>query len=161
MAYAIFNSDLMTAITDASKHVFFKITGSAVQNGNVVKIGTLVSGERNVYTYETPARDTALTAIAILTTPELMSDERKKNLNDFINDVDTIARGFMFEKGDVFSVTTDGLTGTDIAAGDIVELAASTQLKVVAALTGLTAGSTKVGTVIEVVGNVVRIRVGD
>jgi len=161
MAYAIFNSDLMTAITDASKHVFFKITGTGVQNGNVVKIDSLVSGERNVYTYATPEANTPLTSVAILTTPELMSDERKKNLNEFINEVGTVARGFMFEKGDVFSVTVDGLTGTDIAAGDIVELDASTKLKVVAKATGLTSGSTKVGTVIEVVGDVVRIRVGD
>lgn len=161
MAFAIFNSDLMTATTDASKHVFFKITSSAVQNGSVVKIGALVSGERNSYTYTAPIAATPITAIAILTSPELMSDERKKNLNEFTNEVGTTARGFMVEKGDVFSLTTDGLTGSEIAVGDIVELAAATKLKVVASATGLTSGSTKVGTVIEVVSNVIRIRVGD
>lgn len=162
MAYAIIRTDLMSATKDASKHVFFKIATTAVENGNVLKIGSLVTGERNVYTYATPAVDTPLTAIAILTTPELMSDERKKNLNEFRNEVDTIARGFMVEKGDTFSVTTDAVTNAaTIAVGDIVELAASTKLKVVAAATGLTSGSTKVGEVINIEGNYFVIRVCD
>ena len=158
MAYGIFRSDLMTATKDASKHVFFKIVTTAVENGNVLKIGNLVTGERNSYTYATPTATTALTSIAIISTPELMSNERKTNLNEFINEVGTTARAFMFEKGDVFSVTADALTGTDIAVGNIVELQAGTKLKVV---TTLTSGSTKVGTVIAIEGNYYMIRVGD
>lgn len=161
MAYTIFRSDLMTATKDASKHVFFKIVTTAVENGNVLKIGKLVSGERNSYTYATPSANTALTSIAILTSPELMSDERKKNLNEFINEVGVTSRAFMLEKGDVFSVTAEGLTGTDIAVDDIVELQADTKLKVVALATGLTSGSTKVGTIVGIEGDYYRIRVGD
>jgi len=162
MAYTIFRSDLMTATKDASKHVFFKIVTADVENGNVLKIGKLVTGERNSYTYTTPAVNTPLTSIAILTTPELMADERKKNLNEFINEVGTTARAFMLEKGDVFSVTAAGLTNAaTIAVDDIVELAAGTKLKVVASATGLTSGSTKVGTIIGIEGDYFRIRVGD
>ena len=162
MAYAIIRTDLMSAIKDASKHVFFKIVTTAVENGNVLKIGSLVTGERNTYTYATPAVTTPLTSIAIVTTPELMSDERKKNQNEFINAVGTVARAFMFEKGDVFSVTAEAVTNAaTIAVGDIVELAASTKLKIVASATGLTSGSTKVGTVIGIEGDYFVIRVGD
>ena len=68
----------------------------------------------------------------------------------------------MFEKGDVFSVTAEAVTNAaTIAVGDIVELAASTKLKIVASATGLTSGSTKVGTVIGIEGDYFVIRVGD
>lgn len=158
MAYAVINTDLMSATKDASKHVSFKIVSTAVENGNVLRIGSLADGERQVYQYSTPAVNTALTSIAILVTPELVADERKKALSDFRNEVGDIALGFMLEKGDVFTVTAEALTGSSIAVGNIVELQAGTKLKVVSSLTS---GSTKVGSVIAIENGKYRIRVSD
>lgn len=158
MAYAVINTDSMSATKDASKHVCFKIVNTALENGSVVKIGSLVTGERQLYTYSTPQASTPLTSIAILVTPELVADERKKALSDFRNEVGDKALGFMLEKGDVFTITAEGLTGTSIAVGNVVELQANTKLKVVATATS---GSTKVGSVIAIENGKYRIRVGD
>jgi hypothetical protein len=158
MAYAVINTDSMSATKDASKHVHFRITNTALENGSVVKIGSLVTGERQLYTYSTPEVSTPLTSIAILVTPELVADERKKALSDFRNEVGDEALGFMLEKGDVFTITAEGLTGTSIAVGNVVELQADTKLKVVATATS---GSTKVGSVIAIENGKYRIRVGD
>jgi hypothetical protein len=128
-------------------------TDTAIENGRVVLLAGLVSGEREVFTSATPAANSAIANIALVATPELMSDERKKNLNEFTNAAGDICRGYKLRSGDIFSVTAEALTainGTAPAAGQIVELQADTKLKLVASLTG---GSTQVGTVIDVEDN--------
>ncbi len=163
MAYAIVRTDNMTGSYNGTALVSFKYlpsaTATAIENGNVVLIGALVSGEREVYSASTPAVNSSLSAIALVATPEVMADERKKNLNEFRNEAGEICRGYMLRSGDVFSVSTDGITaisGTAPAAGQIVELAAATKLKLVASLTS---GSTQVGTVIGIEGSYVVIKV--
>ena len=80
-----------------------------------------------------------------------MYDERKRNLDEFINEAGKNCRGYHIHTGDIFSVTKDALIGAETpAVGDIVELAAGTKLKVVAAATGATSGSTVVGKVIAI-----------
>ena len=84
-----------------------------------------------------------------------MYDERKKNLNEFRNEAGEIARGYRLRSGNVYSVTAEALSGTP-AVGSIVELQAGTKGNVVSTLT---AGSTKVGTIIAIEGSYVVIRI--
>ena len=161
--YAIVRTDLMSGSSDPALLVSVKYrpagTDTAIENGNVVLVGSLISGEREVYAASTPAVDSSLSSIALIATPEVMADEWKKNLNEFRNEAGEISRGYYTNSKNVFSVTAEAvtpITGTAPAVGQIVELQASTKLKLVATLTS---GSTKVGEVIAIEGDYIVIRV--
>ena len=121
-----------------------------IDNGNVVLLGALETGSREVYKGGTPAANSAIGGIALIASPEVMYDERKKNLDEFYNEAGKIARGYRLHSGDIFSVTKDALDGAATpAVGDVVELKAGTKLNIKAAATGATDGSTVVGTIID------------
>lgn len=120
-------------------------TMTAIDNGNVVKIGALEEGSREVYKGVTPAADDAIKDIVLIASPEVMYDERKRNLDEFQNAEGAIARGYHLHTNDIFSVTKEALTGDEPAVGRVVELAAGTKLNVTASATG-----TVVGTIIDI-----------
>lgn len=120
-------------------------TMTAIDNGNVVKIGALEEGSREVYKGVTPAADDAIKDIVLIASPEVMYDERKRNLDEFQNVEGAIARGYHLHTNDIFSVTKEALTGDEPAVGKVVELAAGTKLNVTASATG-----TVVGTIIDI-----------
>lgn len=123
-------------------------TMTAIDNGNVVKIGALEEGSREVYKGVTPAADDAIKDIVLIASPEVMYDERKRNLDEFQNAKGAIARGYHLHTNDIFSVTVEALTcAATPEVGDIVELDAGTKLKVVASATE---GSTVVGSIIDI-----------
>ncbi|MBQ7999762.1 MAG: hypothetical protein IJ298_00915 [Ruminococcus sp.] len=120
-------------------------TMTAIDNGNVVKIGALEEGSREVYKGVTPAANDAIKDIVLIASPEVMYDERKRNLDEFQNAEGAIARGYHLHTNDIFSVTKEALTGDEPAVGKVVELAAGTKLNVTASATG-----TVVGTIIDI-----------
>lgn len=123
-------------------------TEAAIQNGNVLKVGALMAGEREIFEGTAPAANDALSDIVLIASPEVMYDERKHNLDEFINEVGKPCRGYRLHKGDIFSVTKDALDGVATpAVGNIVELKAGTKLNVAASATS---GSTVVGKIIAV-----------
>lgn len=98
-------------------------TATAIDNGCVVALNGLMTGQREVYKGIVPAKNTAIGKIVLVATPEVMYDERKKNLEDFENEADMIARGYILHENDIFSVTEEVLDAADdIEVGDIVEL---------------------------------------
>lgn len=120
---------------------------TAIENGSVVKLGTLEDGSREVFVCDTPAADSELHDVVLVATPELMYDERKRNFDEFINEKGTIARGYRLHTGDIFSVTKTVLGGVaSPAVGNVVELADDTKLSVATATTG----ATKVGEIIAI-----------
>jgi len=126
-------------------------TETAIENGNVLKVGALMDGEREIHKGTAPAANDSIDDIVLIATPEVMYDERKHNLDEFINEAGKPCRGYRLHKWDIFSVTKDALDGAaEPAVGDIVELKAGTKLNVVAAGTGATSGSTVVGKIIAV-----------
>ena len=120
-------------------------TMTAIDNGNIVKIGALEEGSREVYKGVTPAANDAIKDIVLIASPEVMYDERKRNLDEFQNAEGAIARGYHLHTNDIFSVTKEALTGDEPAIGKVVELAAGTKLNVAASATG-----TLVGTIIDI-----------
>lgn len=154
MAHGVIRTDNMLG-TDVGTHlVSFKYqpssTDTAIDNGNVVVIGDLITGEREVHTATTPTKTTALAKIAVVASVEVMYDEHKKNLDDFYNEAGKICRGFYLHSKDVFSVTADALNiGAAVtpAVGDIVELIDGAKMSIVKSLTS---GSTQVGTIISI-----------
>ena len=160
MAYGVVRTDLMHG-TDVRgelvslRYVVVSGSGSsatktetAIENGNVVKIGALLDDEREIREATAPAANTAIREIALVATPEVMYDEHKKNLDEYINEAGKNIRGYRLHSGDMFSVTKEALDGkTTPAVGDVVELKAGTKLNVAASATS---GSTQVGKIIAV-----------
>lgn len=150
--HAVVRTDRMEGTGDRNSLVSIKYivstTPTAIENGNVLKRGALISGEREVFAGSVPAAGDALEDIVLVATPEVMYDERLRNLDDFINEAGKICRAYHLRKGDIFSVTKEALAGAETpAVGNIVELKADTKLNVVASLT---ADSTQVGKIIAI-----------
>jgi hypothetical protein len=123
-------------------------TPTAIENGNVLKIGALMTGEREIYIGGAVAANDKIDDIVLIASPEVVYDEHKHNLDDFVNEAGKACRGYHIHSGDTFSVTAEALSGTGTpAVGNIVELAAGTKLAFVASAT---TGSTKVGRIIAV-----------
>lgn len=150
--HAVVRTDRMEGTGDRNSLVSIKYivstTPTAIENGNVLKRGALIDGEREIFEGSTPAAGDALDDVVLVATPEVMYDERLKNLDDFINEAGKIARAYHLRKGDIFSVTKEALDGAaSPAVGNIVELKAGTKLNVVASLT---TNSTQVGKIIAI-----------
>lgn len=123
---------------------------TAIENGNVVAVGDLLEGERELHRAVAPARNTAIKDIGLVASPEVLYDERKRGLHEFINEAGTNVRIYYLHTGDEFGVTAQALeiaSGYTPEVGDAVELMAGTKLKVVATATS---GSTQVGKLIAI-----------
>lgn len=154
MAYAVVRTDAMAGTDVRGQLVSVKYMGAdgatptAIENGNVLKIGALMTGEREIYVGGAVAANDKIDDIVLIASPEVVYDERKRNLDDFVNEAGKACRGYHIHSGDTFSVTAEALSGTGTpAVGNIVELAAGTKLAFVASATS---GSTKVGRIIAV-----------
>ena len=154
--HAVVRTDLMSGTDVRADLVSIKYMGSngstptEIDNGNVLKVGSLMAGEREVFIGANTNRD----EVVLIAAPEVMYDERLRNLSDYFNVAGKAVRGYRFRSGNMFAVTAEALDGSfnaSNAKGKIVELQASTKMKVVASLTS---GSTQVGTIeaVEVAG---------
>lgn len=152
MAHAVVRTDNMVGTDVRAQLVSVKyIVGStptAIDNGNVLKLDGLMDGEREIFKGVAPAANTALGDVVLVASPEVMYDERLRNLDDYQNAADKACRGYRLHSGDIFSVTKDALDGEESpAVGNIVELKAGTKLNVAESLTQ---SSTAVGKIIAV-----------
>lgn len=151
--YAVVRTDLMYGTDDRSGLVSVKYMGNdgntptEIENGNVLKVKTLIEGEREIFKGEEVASGDKVDNIVLVAAPETMYDERKKNLDEFINEKDVAVRGYRLHNGNIFSVTKEALVGEATpAVGDIVELTSGTKLNVVKSASG----ATVVGKIVEV-----------
>ena len=153
--YAVVRTDNMMG-TDVSTYLdsvrFYDSNNkeAAIENGNVVVVGDLLTDEREIHKATTPAANTELKKIGLVANPEVNYDERKRSLDQYINDAGRNVRIYYLHSGDEFGVTIDGLnvaTGYTPKVGDAVELMAGTKLNVVATATN---GSTQVGKLIAI-----------
>lgn len=145
MAYAIVRTDRLSGTKDPSqlKSVRYMGSGStetAIENGNVVVLGDLTA-DREVYKALTPAASNVLDDLYLIASVEMNYDERKKNLNEFRNEVGKTARVYKLHAGDEFGATAEAFTGTP-KVGDFALIQASTKLK---ASTAHTAGANAIG----------------
>lgn len=154
MAYGIvrtdnmYGTDVRTGLVSIQYMGADGATPTAIENGNVLKVGALKAGEREVYVGGAVAASDKVSDIVLIASPEVMYDERKRNFDEFINEAGKNCRGYRLHSGDIFSVTKDALDGaTTPAVGNIVELKAGTKLNVA---TTATTGSTVVGKIIAV-----------
>lgn len=152
--YAVVRTDSMAGTDVRSKLVSIKYMGAngstptEIENGNVLKVGALVSGEREVYVGGAVAATDKVENIVLIATPEVVYDEHKHNLDDFVNEAGKICRGYHICSGDIFSLTKEAFADASaFAVGNVVELAAGTKLKAVASAT---ASTTTVGHIVAI-----------
>lgn len=135
-------------IGNASMHKNVKITVD-MDNGCIVELGDLATGEMEAFEGKEPTASTALNKLALIKAPEVMADEKLKSLADFYNKAGKIVRAYLFHDGFQFRMTKEGFDGTP-AVGSIVEAGDGYKMKVV---TDATSGSTQIGKIIAVEGN--------
>lgn len=150
--YGVVRLDNMSGTTDGtllrSVRFYDNDKEAAIKNGRVVLIGDLLDGQREVRKATAPAATSPLNHIGLVAAPELMYDERKRNLTEFINEAGENVRVYIPHVRDIFSVTAEALdAAAAIAKGNLVELQAGTKLKVVATATDK---STQVGKIVDI-----------
>lgn len=116
MAYCVFRSDLMSGTDDASALVSCRVydaTGKAiaVENGTVVELQGYEDGQREVMKAVLATANSNKTRCAVIGSEEVMYDERKKNLDEFINEAGSICRGYIPRSQNKWSVTKEGFVG--------------------------------------------------
>lgn len=150
--YGVVRLDNMSGTTDGtllrSVRFYDNDKEAAIENGRVVLIGDLLDGQREVRKATAPAATSTLAHVGLVAAPELMYDERKRNLTEFINEAGENVRVYIPHVRDIFSVTAEALdAAAAIAKGNLVELQAGTKLKVVATATDK---STQVGKIVDI-----------
>ena len=141
MSYTVFRSDLLSGTDVAADLVSCRVyDGSnnpiAVENGTIVELEGYEEGEREVMKAKLATASSKLADCAIIGTEEVMYDERKKNLDEFINEAGSICRGYGPRSRNMFSVTKDGFVGGTVAAKG-AEVGIGTNGKIDANGTGL------------------------
>lgn len=157
--YAYVRTDNLSGTTvakDLASAKFYNGSAEAeIENGNVVTLGGYIDGERELKKATAPTATTKLRDLYLVATPEVVKEKNYYGLGEFINEAGAAIRCYRLTAGDIFSVTEEALDG-DAEVGSIVEVQASTKLKVVKTATS---GSTTVGTVTALEGDYIVIEV--
>ena len=156
--YAVITREAMASEYDGTKRKSAKFYSSdapaEIENGMVVKIAGTIPGEREVLKVVAPEGNEDVADLWIVTTPEVVADERKKNLSDFVNEAGQIITIDKLMPNDIFSLTAEGLAGTAVA-GHKVGLASAGGVKLAVA-----ASESGMGTVIGPVLDIANAKVG-
>lgn len=162
MAYAVVRTDNLTGTFDGSKlrSVIYHVdtTPTAIENGNVVLLDSRMTGatQRDVWKAVAPAGTFEAGKIALVASPEIMYEAGKVRLDEFRNEAGDIARAYVLEAGDQFSVTAEAFAEAAPEIGGAVGLGNTTKLAAAesgfAVCTGIEVVGTKTFYVITVVG---------
>lgn len=133
MSYSVIRTDLMSGTKQPADMVslrFYDGEGhpAEVENGVIAKLQGYEDGEREVYKAIAATASDDLNECVVIATPEVMYDERKKNLDEFINEAGTIARGYILRSRNIFSLTPDGFDGDAPEKGAQVGIGANGKL---------------------------------
>lgn len=128
--HAVVRLDKMSGTTDGSMLKSVKVA-TDIDNGNIVKLGSLIEGEREVYAGVTPTTTTELKELVLIATPEVIADEtRHHGLEEFYNPANAISRAYRLHSGDIYSATKEAFTASNfdtVAKGWVAVVAASTK----------------------------------
>lgn len=115
--HAVVRTDKMAG-TDVRSYlasvIYYGVDGKTeteIENGNIVELGDLVGGEREVYTAKAPTGTFDETKMALVANPEVMYEEDKRDLADYYNEAGKIIRVYKVHVGDIFSVTEEAFDG--------------------------------------------------
>lgn len=121
--YTVFRSDLMSGTDVAADLVSCRVYNDAdeaiaVENGTIVELVGYEEGEREVMKAKLATSASKLSDCVVVASEEVMYDERKKNLDDFVNEAGAICRGYVLRSRNMFSVTAPGFVGGTVPAAN-------------------------------------------
>ena len=116
MAYAVIRTDLMSGTKQPADLVSLRFYGGGdsyeeVENGVIVKLEGYEEGQREVMKAKAATSSDDLNECAIVAGVEVMYDERKKNLDEYINEAGKAIRGYIPRSRNLFSLTKEGFEG--------------------------------------------------
>ena len=92
-------------------------TATAIENGELVAIRTLMDGEREIHV--AVKQEETDTVIGLVCTPEVEYDEKGyHDLDTFTNEAGAVIRVGVLQKADIYSVGNDANT-SDVEAGTV------------------------------------------
>ena len=144
MGYTVFRSDRMPGTDVRSELRSCRVYDGndepiAVENGTIVELKGYEDGQREVMKAVLATEDSDIAKCAVIGSEEVMYDERKKNLDEFINGAGAICRAYLLHGDGEFSVTAEGFDGdAPEAAGSTVGVGTDGKIK---------SGSTGLGTI--------------
>lgn len=100
-----------------------------VENGVIAHLEALEEGQREVYKAKAATASDKMDECVLIAAPEVMYDERKRNLNEFVNEAGKAVRGYVLHNGDVFSLTAAGFDGSAPTVGAQVSVGTKGKLK--------------------------------
>lgn len=114
--YCVIRTDLMSGTKQPADLVSLRFYGedgkvAEVENGTIVKLEGYEDGQREVMKAVAAKAGDDLNECAIVDGVEVMYDERKKNLDEFINEAGKATRGYIPRNRNLFSVTKEGFVG--------------------------------------------------
>ena len=119
MGYCVFRSDLMSGTDVASDLVSCRVYDGddhpiAVENGTIVELKGYEDGEREVMKAVLATSASKISDCVIIGSEEVMYDERKKNLDEFINEAGSICRGYIPRSRNMYSITKEGFVDASV-----------------------------------------------
>lgn len=119
MAYCVIRTDLLSGTNQAADLVSCRVYDGegnpiAVENGTMVELQGYEEGEREVMKAVLATSASKISDCAIIASVELMYDERKKNLDEFINEAGTICRGYIPRNRNMYSITKEGFVDQSV-----------------------------------------------
>ena len=110
MAYSVIRTDLMSGTKQPADLVSIRFYNdqdevAEVENGVIVKLEGYEDGEREVMKAKAAKSTDSLNDCAIVAGVEVMYDEHKKNLDEYINEAGKAVRGYIPRSRNLFSVT--------------------------------------------------------
>lgn len=94
---------------------------TAIENGELVTVGALVDGEREIHKATAPVGGD--TNIGIVCTPELLYNQNgvaDGDLANYTNEANAVIRVMILQKGDIFSIAGESTSADKDVDGEVV-----------------------------------------
>lgn len=133
MAYCVIRTDLMSGTKQPADLVSLRFYNAEdkvaeVENGVIVELKGYEEGQREVMKAVAATSASDVANCAIVAGVEVMYDERKKNLDEYINEAGKAIRGYIPCNRNLFAVTKEGFVGAVPAVGGKVGIGANGKL---------------------------------
>ena len=130
--YCVIRTDLMHGTKNPDMLVSLRFYANdavaEVENGVIAELKGYEDGQREVMKAVAATADSNLADCVVIAAPEVMYDERKKNLDEFINEAGKAVRGYRLPDRNLFALTAEGFAGAVPTVGGKVGIGANGKL---------------------------------
>ena len=130
--YCVIRTDLMAGTKNPDQLVSVRYYAdeavAEVENGVIVELKGYEDGQREVMKAVAATAESNLADCAVIAAPEVMYDERKKNLDEFINEAGKAVCGYRLPDRNMFALTAEGFAGAAPALNGKVGIGANGKL---------------------------------